>query len=151
MNLVGFLIRDFKQPTVIPNGAGRRLFCAFTSCERVGLRREESLFASGDVHTAGCATTYPVGFLIRDFKQPTVIPNEAGRHLFIRDFKQPTVIPNEAGRHLFCAFTSCERVGLRREESLFAPPTSAPPGVPPRTRLASSFVTSSNQPSYRTK
>ena len=29
---------------VIPNGVSRRLFFAFTSCERVGSRREESLF-----------------------------------------------------------------------------------------------------------
>jgi dipeptidyl aminopeptidase/acylaminoacyl peptidase len=32
---------------------------------------------------------------------------------------QNTVIPNEASRRLFFAFTSCERVGSRREESLF--------------------------------
>jgi tyrosine decarboxylase/aspartate 1-decarboxylase len=33
---------------VIPNGTSRRLFLAFTSCERVGLRREESLFDLND-------------------------------------------------------------------------------------------------------
>jgi len=32
------------RKTVIPNGASRRFFLRVRSCERVGLRREESLF-----------------------------------------------------------------------------------------------------------
>ena len=35
------------HPTVISNGAGRRLLFRVRSCERVGLRREKSLFVLG--------------------------------------------------------------------------------------------------------
>src|SRR5258708_21220120 len=35
------------------------------------------------------------------------------------------VIPSEAGRRFFFPHRSCDAVGLRREESLFAPPFSS--------------------------
>jgi hypothetical protein len=40
--------RAAYQKPVIPSGVSRRLFFAFASCERVGSRREESLFDFSD-------------------------------------------------------------------------------------------------------
>lgn len=52
-----------------------------------------------------------------------------------------TVIPSEASRRLFFRVRSCERVGLRREESLFdlSPGTSAPFLSPLRALCANIF------------
>jgi hypothetical protein len=36
-----------RTPTVISNGAGRRIFFPFCSCKMVGLRSEKSLFVFG--------------------------------------------------------------------------------------------------------
>ncbi len=46
-----------------------------------------------------------------------------------------TVIPNEASRRLFFRVRSCERVGLRREESLFDVPACSVR----KSRVSSSF------------
>ena len=65
----------------------------------------------GTIHRALFAPHSPAGF------PKCVIPSGAGRRLVVMSPKP--VIPSGAGRRFFFHVLSCERVGLRREESLF--------------------------------
>ena len=57
--------------TVIPSEASRRIFFRVRSCERVGLRREESLFSSVRAQSALCVNVFSQFFPTTHYSLPT--------------------------------------------------------------------------------
>ncbi len=56
-------VRSRAAHTVIPSEASRRIFFRVRSCERVGLRREESLFSFVRALSTPCVNSFSPFFL----------------------------------------------------------------------------------------
>ena len=59
------MISPVYRKTVIPNEASRLIFFCVRSCERVGLRREESLFSVSPFSHANVGSSGPFFSLLR--------------------------------------------------------------------------------------